>query len=294
MSAQAINALIARYAACLARHDAEGAANCVRTPTAIFFHDRVNVLNTHAEVVEVIEAYLSALKSNGLDRIEIKVKAQSMDSNGSCAVWADCIMSQAKGKVTAEVSVLPKIAERRGIPRQDAQNARSRNEYAAFTALGDQRLCASWAKLVSAKLKQGRGTAEFPNDIFADRMRVNIEDESITLRSSVGFYAYLGGFQARLAMAGALESSTSFETIATNQNQDVLLHGKWVWTGEDGQKFHLADVSYIFENQGKSHRMSAISFTDIDPIMRPSLGGVAAVPMARGITPRRLAPAADH
>jgi len=28
--------------------------------------------------------------------------------------------------------------------------------------------------------------------------------------------------------------------------------------------------------------------------MRPSLGGVAAVPMARGITPRRLAPAADH
>ena len=337
MTIQAINALIARYAACLARGDAEGAAACVMTPTAVFYRDRVNILNSYEDIVKVHDDYFAAATANGLDRLEMDVKAQSMSESETCTVWAEFIFRQANGDETAksltrffckpdafgdyklgmfevlehdsnllpapeiwagrsrsETVELPEIAERRVASRGGAEDARSRPEYASFTTISDPRLRETWTKLVSTKLRQGRGTAQSPNDLFADYMRVYIEDESIILRSSIGFFAYLGGFQARLAMAGALESATSFDTISTNHNQDVLLHGKWVWTGEDGNKFHLADVSYIFENQGKSHKMSMIAFTDIDPIMRPSLKGVPALPISREASPRRLAPAADY
>ena len=337
MTAQAINALFARYAACLARGDIEGAAACVETPTAVFYRDFVNVLNTHEDVVEFLINYSDAIAQNGLDRVEMKIKAQSMSANGTCTVWANSDYSQARGTDTAQSlsryfckrdeydnfklsmfeilehdspllpdtkiwagqsrsseMVLPEIAERRREVRPVASDARSRPEFASFTAIDDDQLRESWAKLVSETLKQGRNTAQLPNDLFADKTNVFIEDHAITLRSSIGFFAYFGGFQARLAMAGALESATSFDRIAINHNQDVLLHGKWIWTGEDEQKFHLADVSYIFKNEGKSHKISMVSLTDIDPILRPSLKGIPAKQMTREFSPRRLAPSADR
>jgi len=336
MTAMAIKSLITRYATCLARQDVSGAAACVSVPSAVFFGEYVNVLNSQEDVATLMRDYLQALGENQLDRIEMTIKAQSMSAQDHCTVWVGSRFSQSggpaeahamsryfckrdsfgdykinmfevlehddallpdpaiwAGRSRAQVSTLPAIAERRTRPRGTNEDARSRTDYASFTAIDDPQLRDSWAKLVTAKLKSGRSTAQAPNDIFADLMRVYIEEDSISLRSAVGLYAFLGGFQARLAIAGAVESSTEFDTISSNQNHDVLLHGKWIWSDESGDRFHLADVSYIFENNKKTHRISVISFTNIDPAMRPSLNGAAAQPLRRGVEPRKLAPVRD-